>query len=900
MSRKPGFRAFFIPQNPMRILPVFCLFLLSQMAISQKAVTFQGSTENFPNPERGFYHHTETNYSNYGLLEESSLSAYKNEGISIILRILYLPNDAPISQPTLENIQRDFTTMRKAGVKALIRFAYTKKSSAPYGDATPEQVLLHIAQLKPILQANEDVILVLQAGFIGAWGEWYYTDHFAVSPGNLNEQNWVDRKAVVDALLDALPKSRMVQLRTPNFKRTLFERTTPLSETEAFSGSDISRVGHHNDCFAASSTDLGTYTGNMAEEKTYLEQETTYLAMGGETCGVSPPYSDCGPSSGELERFHWSYLNIDYHAGVLSEWGEQGCYDEIEQRLGYRYRLISGEFTGESKPGGDYTIQLKLLNDGYANPYNPREVRFLLKNESHEYLLKTQLEPRNWSIGDTIHISLTSGISSDVEEGEYSLYLHLADPMATLTHRPEYAIRLANENVWDAASGYNLLTEGVIVSTENQSPDYTGDLFFKDPAERTTSIAGSSDFFNTSYNQEVLLYWFHNTNQDHLTRVIEKKNESGLFEPIASLSSTVLYFPDELETDRINEYRYYLTDGANFSPYSDTVAQEPTSETLRFPMIEVNGDLSDWGIIPPVFSSGESVIRVFFSSTKFYALEQGNERLAELLLNVDHSVTGSDYENNLSGYDLLIRNDSLFSFGSSWNFVALLQTTSTEGVKESSIPLVLFEKLDTTLEIHLTGKLLNSETHLRDLLYIRALPSDVVTLEVRNSQEFPESRLVISWARCENCQGYILEKSENNEEWSVLGEYGISGNTTIQDNGLELNKTYFYRIRTFNEIGISNYSDTASETTRVKVDPLSAITEIELSIFPNPTSGQVTIHSEEPIQALWIQDVTGKLVYVSEDQGRTLSINLDHLEGGFYFLKLVGMNGTVTRKLVVY
>ncbi len=881
-------------------IPALTLLFLSQVALSQKTVHFQESDQNFPNPERGFYHHLETSYSNYSPLEEPRLEGFKTEGISIILRIFYLPNDSPISQSTLENIQRDFNTMRKSGVKALIRFAYTKKSSSPYGDATPERVLQHISQLKPIFQANEDVILVLQAGFIGAWGEWYYTDHFAVSPGNLSQQNWDDRKAVVDALLDALPKNRMVQLRTPNFKRTLFDRTTPLSETEAFSGSNISRIGHHNDCFAASSNDLGTYTGNMAEEKVYLEQETRYLAMGGETCGISPPYSDCGPSSGELERFHWSYLNIDYHTGVLSEWDEQGCYDEIEQRLGYRYRLLSGEFTDESKPGGGYSIKLKLINEGYSNPYNPREVRFILKNEGHEYLLKTQLEPRIWPIGDTIHISLTSGIPADISEGEYSLFVHLADPVATLTHRPEYSIRLANEGLWDAAKGYNLLTDRVVISSETETPDYTGDFVFQDQAERTPSLARSSDFFKTGYNQEVLLYWFYNKDYDHLTRVIEKKNENDQFEPIASLSNTIHYFIDQLEAGGTGVYRYYFTDGSNFSSYSDTAAQESASETLKFPTLEANGDLSDWGIIPPVFSSSQNSIRVFFSSTQFYVLEEGNERLGELLLNIDNSDTGSGYENGLSGYDLLIRNDSLFSFGTSWNYLAQVTISSASGVKESSIPFQLFEELDSTLEIRLTGKLMDSDTYLNDILYIRSLPSDVLSLEVRNSQEFPESRLVITWSRCGNCQGYILEKSENNSEWHVLGEYGISGNPTIQDNGLELNKTYYYRIRTFNEIGISDYSETASETTRVKVDPLSVESEISLSIFPNPTNGLLNIYSTEPIKAFWIQDVTGKLVYISDNQAPDFSINLDHLESGVYFLKLVDVTGITIRKLIIY
>ena len=37
-------------------------------------------------------------------------------------------------------------------------------------------------QLAPILQSNSDVILTVQAGFIGLWGEWYYTTHYGMPP----------------------------------------------------------------------------------------------------------------------------------------------------------------------------------------------------------------------------------------------------------------------------------------------------------------------------------------------------------------------------------------------------------------------------------------------------------------------------------------------------------------------------------------------------------------------------------------------------------------------------------------------------------------------------------------------------------------------------------------------
>jgi hypothetical protein len=36
--------------------------------------------------------------------------------------------------------------------------------------------LTHITQLESILEANKDIIFAQQAGFIGKYGEWYYTN----------------------------------------------------------------------------------------------------------------------------------------------------------------------------------------------------------------------------------------------------------------------------------------------------------------------------------------------------------------------------------------------------------------------------------------------------------------------------------------------------------------------------------------------------------------------------------------------------------------------------------------------------------------------------------------------------------------------------------------------------
>lgn len=445
---------------------------------STATVSYTANEDIFPNPERGFYHHTETFAASYSLLSSETLSSYvTNENITQILRVFYLSNTGDISQDYLTNMQSDFDAAREAGVKVIVRFAYSQGVTAPYNDASPDVVLAHIQQLSSVLQNNSDVITVMQAGFIGTWGEWYFTDHFAQSPGVLTEQNWADRKSVTDAILYTLPSDRMMQLRTPLFKQSLYElELSPLTNSNAFDGSILARTGHHNDCFLASETDFGTYV-NVDQDKIYLGQETRFVAMGGETCAVSE-YTACPNALNDLSSLHFSYLNIDYNADVLNQWRTEGCFHEVEKNLGYRLRLIEGTFTNLTAPGNTLSIRLNMINEGFASFYNPRPVNFILKNNEVSYVLSTGVDARSWPLGEAFNLELVAGLPVDMMEGDYTLSIQLPDGYETLASDSVYSVRFANQDVWDVDTGVNQLSQSIRIDNGVATDAYVGSLFF--------------------------------------------------------------------------------------------------------------------------------------------------------------------------------------------------------------------------------------------------------------------------------------------------------------------------------------------------------------------------------------------------------------------------------------
>lgn len=440
-----------------------CLLVLNAYLISAqtttKTITYNGLDLSviITNPERGFYsgqevHSTDT----YEAIDQYLLNDVRSQNITLILREFYLEKflNSPISAAYLSQMNADFSAIRAGGFKCIVRFAYSDDVTLAQSkwDASKAQVLSHIGQLKDILAANVDVIAFVQAGFVGVYGEWYYTNNFGYpTPDNSA------RREVINALLAAVPSNRMIQVRTPAIKRALVGINTALTDSQAFTQTSVSRIGQHNDCFLADQTDAGTYE-NIDVDKSYLEQETKYTPMGGETCQVNKLRCTCAVALAEMKRFHWTYLNIDYNENVLQKFKNGNCFTEIVNRLGYRFRLTTGTYPTTVSNNVPFGIQIKLTNDGFAALYNKRVVYLVLRNSALNlsYSFALQTDARYWTSGAETTIQETIKITN-VRAGTYELLLSIPDASVSLAQRPEYSIRFANQQTWEPKTGLNKL-----------------------------------------------------------------------------------------------------------------------------------------------------------------------------------------------------------------------------------------------------------------------------------------------------------------------------------------------------------------------------------------------------------------------------------------------------------
>jgi hypothetical protein len=448
-------------------------------SVALREVTYIASNEDFSNPERGFMHQKSI-WPDQGTDQFSGIKR-DNPADSLVWIYFRLDNyrSREIDQNGLSLIEGAFQNARSKGLKLVIRFVYnagmgaTSDPNSANPDAPLDLVLQHISQLKPILVDNADVIAVMQAGFVGHWGEWHSSKYL---------DSVESRKAILDALLDTLPKNRMLQVRYPRYKELFYHG--PLTETDAFLELDASRIGHHNDCFLRDDDDT-TYrsktitnycknspVGEVACWKDFVSQEGRYTPIGGETCQLNPPRTECSAAVQELETLHWSFINNGYRKEVLDSWVAGGCIDTIRLRLGYRLTLKKARFSTSVQPGSTFNLEVQLSNTGFAALYNPRPVFAVLTGGGKRYELPLPtIDPRRWEPGKDHTISVSTPVPSDIAPGTYQISLWLPDQYNSLRSIPAYSVRFANANVWDANTGLNILASDLLVTPDDGQAD---------------------------------------------------------------------------------------------------------------------------------------------------------------------------------------------------------------------------------------------------------------------------------------------------------------------------------------------------------------------------------------------------------------------------------------------
>jgi len=423
---------------------------------------------------------------------------------------------AKLPDALLEDLQAGLDAVREAGLKIILNPGYAWSWSPPIAENW-DVIKEHIRQINAVIAKNADVVIAFEAGVIGRWGEWHINDdNPEIYAANAyiyemkSEEGAKFRYELVRLILDTLPDHIILSLRYPVYiMETKYLSENPPEGQASLTAAQLDRLGFHNNSFMVEPGDWGSYStygqsvwwakkSGWAKSNVPTNDEirgwiynwrTSFggnMMMGGEVEWSEPTdwgfegtllYEQAVPPLrvlADLADVHTTHMSTDYNSIHIDLWREtqlpaselgepaESVYERMGRKMGYRLRLAEAEFTTAQVAGGEFATKAGITNDGYAGIIRARPAFVVLDDGKNRYdIALGDVDVRLWMPGENV-LDATFMLPSDMPKGIYTVALWLPDVAENLRGRPDYSVRFANPNVWDAQKGYNRLGELIV------------------------------------------------------------------------------------------------------------------------------------------------------------------------------------------------------------------------------------------------------------------------------------------------------------------------------------------------------------------------------------------------------------------------------------------------------
>ena len=299
-----------------------------------------------------------------------------------------------LTEDALNVLQTTFDNIRANNGFAIVRICYDPWYNGR-SNVTPEHkwVMRHVEQLAPVLSKNTDVIVALEMGMHGAYGEMH-------SDTNIT----YDRVAeAVNLMLRNTPPELKILTRTGNYSAKVLGFDNwgvdfhidgdKFKEIAKAKGDTMYRVGMFNDGYLGTQYDYGTWGADCAtsicreEGVAWLEKYGINTPYGGEALTTAGGYEVINTPeflSYEGFRTHTSYLNVQWNNNLIDGWkksqfeGKDFEYDGskidsltgfkyVNDHLGYRFVLRESWLSDTVGSDGILRAKLRIQNVGFGN-----------------------------------------------------------------------------------------------------------------------------------------------------------------------------------------------------------------------------------------------------------------------------------------------------------------------------------------------------------------------------------------------------------------------------------------------------------------------------------------------------------------------------------------------------
>lgn len=458
----------------------------------------------FKNPDRGFRQETKADIVSLAAKPkvkqrtfiykaiQKLLDEARPETVTLVQTYVYLGayRDGYIPTEALSALETYLDVMGEFGLKALLRFAYSRKFHDLENEATEETMLRHMKQLSPLMHKKKDNIHAYQAGFIGAWGEWH------------SQKHPVNTTAIMNGILDVLTPSDMyIQIRLPRYKKESVPQSHPRYKKIGFNDDALFGKDLNTHRGGSGRWDPGTEQWEMAmkeapyapqdaelfwspfnfEKNIYCDGFMAILQMSelrNTSLSVLHGYRDAAFS------IRHGYPDAPYRKTTMERWKEQSLteawltenkityapgwfkdtegksinrnvFEFIRDYLGYR---IEAQSIRAKETNLGLSVEMSLVNHGFSAAFN-LESGFALLDESNQVVTTIKAgEPSGWHsrspedyLDNTLPIYKLKGVLNlPKKSGKYKLAFYLRNQLG-------HSARIANRI--EFINGFNVLCD---------------------------------------------------------------------------------------------------------------------------------------------------------------------------------------------------------------------------------------------------------------------------------------------------------------------------------------------------------------------------------------------------------------------------------------------------------
>ena len=406
--------------------------------------------------------------------------------------------DIPIDDATLDAWRATLANVRANGALVTPRFAYDSGGVSGCEPADFDVLLAHVRQIAGVLNEYADVVVSVECGMIGPWGEMHSSKY----------DNPVYDTRLVRLWLDELDPRIKLQVRSPKYLFRLFREEVLGPTPGAVDGEtvlarlselkDWERLGLFNDGYLGTVYDYGTFTDARGVNNFSRAQANRWLARlhgipyGGELATLSADQAETWPTfvqPGFNQVAEWYDVHLSYLRGPgpwmkiaakmngiafsetdfafdgmpsLSEWNGRTLLEFMRAHMGHRFVLRSSRLTDEVAPGGTLQLAFSVENTGFGDLFLPTKTEVLLQAADDRFWACPVALDLGAAVPSRTNaaLSLSLRLPSDLENGDWRVYLrtHVVVAGDSPSAAGTRTVRFANDAVqWNAALGANLL-----------------------------------------------------------------------------------------------------------------------------------------------------------------------------------------------------------------------------------------------------------------------------------------------------------------------------------------------------------------------------------------------------------------------------------------------------------